>query len=180
MRLAVLVSGTGSLMEAMIEDTLPIAVVIADRPCRGIEVAKQKGVPTERIERSFAKDFDRRAYTETVITTLEKYKIDLVAMAGFMTVFDPVIFEKYPNQILNTHPSLLPACKGENAPECALRTGAAGCTIHVATAALDDGPILAQEKVPILPGDDVATLHERIKVVERRLYPKVIRDYVSR
>lgn len=180
MRLAVLVSGIGSLMEAMIADKLPIALVLADRPCRGIEVAKAKGVPTELVPRSFSKYFDRLAYTKSVIAVLQKYDIGLVAMAGFMTVFDPVIFEQYKNKILNTHPSLLPACKGDNAPACALKTGAAGCTIHVATAELDEGPILAQERVPILPNDTVATLHERIKVIERRLYPAVIRKYATR
>lgn len=179
MRLAVLVSGTGSLMEAMIEDKLPIALVLADRPCRGIDVAKMKGVATGLVPRSFAKDFDRSAYTERVVAVLQKYEIDLVAMAGFMTIFDPLMFNTYPNRVLNSHPSLLPACKGDNAPECALRTGTAGTTIHVATANLDDGPILAQEKVPILPGDTVAILHERIKVVERRLYPAVIRSYAA-
>jgi phosphoribosylglycinamide formyltransferase-1 len=179
MRLAVLVSGTGSLMEAMIADNLPIAVVLADRPCRGIDIAKTKNIPTELLGRSFAKDFDRRTYTDDVIAILEKHTIDLVAMAGFMTIFDAAIFKKFPDRILNSHPSLLPAFKGDNAVADALAAGIAetGTTIHIATAALDDGPILAQEKVPILPDDTVLTLHERIKVVERRLYPAIIRKY---
>jgi phosphoribosylglycinamide formyltransferase-1 len=180
MKLAVLISGTGSLMEAMIADNLPITLVLADRLCRGIEVAREKGVATELVERSFGKDFDRAEYTVRVMEVLARYNIDLVAMTGFMTIFDPVIFEKYKNNILNTHPSLLPACKGDNAPACALRTGAAGCTIHIATAELDAGPILAQERVPVLPTDTVATLHERIKVAERRLYPQVIRKYLEK
>jgi phosphoribosylglycinamide formyltransferase-1 len=181
MHLAILVSGTGSLMEAMIADGLSITLILADRPCRGLDVAKAKGVPTELVERSFAKDFDRRTYTKQVIVMLEKYGVDLVAMAGFMTVFDPVIFKKFPDRILNSHPSLLPAFKGDHAVRDALAAGVSetGTTIHIATATLDDGPILAQEKVPVLPTDTVLTLHERIKIVERRLYPAVIRAYTK-
>lgn len=166
-------------MEAMIADQLPIALVLADRPCRGLDVAKMSGVTTELVPRNFAKDFDRTAYTEAVVAVLKKHDADLVAMAGFMTIFDPLIFEAYPDRILNSHPSLLPAFKGDSAVADALASGATetGTTIHIATPQLDDGPILAQEKVPILPGDTVATLHERIKVVERRLYPAVIRKY---
>lgn len=184
MRLAVLASGTGSLFEAMAKGGLPVAVLIADRHCRAIdEVAPMFGVPAELVERtSYGKKFDRKVYTEEVIAILKKYDVTLVAMAGFMTIFDPVIFEEYKNRILNTHPSLLPLFKGDHAVADALAAVATetGCTIHVATAELDAGPILAQEKVPVMPGDTIEALHERIKVVERVLYPKVILDYAAR
>lgn len=107
---------------------------------------------------------------------LKRYNIGLVAMAGFMTIFDPVIFEQYANRITNIHPALLPSFKGDHAVADALKFGVkvTGTTIHYATAELDNGPIIAQEAVPVLEGDTEKTLHERIKVVERRLYPEVV------
>jgi len=91
-------------------------------------------------------------------------------------VLDPTFFELFGRPVLNTHPSLLPAFKGWHAVDEALAMGVkvTGCTVHVATAEVDAGPILAQEAVPVLPGDDAASLHERIKAVERRLYPETI------
>jgi phosphoribosylglycinamide formyltransferase-1 len=92
------------------------------------------------------------------------------------------MFDAYDGRVLNTHPSLLPAFQGAHAVRDALEHGVkvTGCTVHVATMELDDGPILAQEPVPVLPGDDEPTLHERIKVVERRLYPDTIRAIIER
>ena len=94
-------------------------------------------------------------------------------MAGFMTILGRAAFAAFPERILNTHPSLLPAFPGAHAVRDALAFGVkvTGCTVHLATETVDHGPILAQEAVPVLPGDDEATLHERIKAVERRLYP---------
>lgn len=180
-KLAVAVSGTGSILQAMIEVNLPIDLVFADRPCRGLEIAKAANIPTILLPRVFGKDFDRDAYTREVIKVLDKNQIDLVAMAGYMTVFGPVMFEQYANKIINIHPSLLPSFKGDHAVRDALAFGAkvTGTTIHVATAALDDGEIIAQEAVPVLDGDTVETLHERIKQVERRLYPETVRRLIS-
>ena len=181
-KLAVFVSGTGSLLEAMLEQGLKVDLVLADRPCRGIdEVAKKFNVPTELVLRTdFGKPINRENFTEKIIEVLEKYQIDLVAMAGFMTILSAPIFEKYKNRILNSHPSLLPLFKGDNAVADALASGntVTGTTIHIATENLDDGEFLAQEQVPILPGDTVEILHERIKQVERVLYSKVIKYYL--
>ncbi|MEI8337523.1 MAG: phosphoribosylglycinamide formyltransferase [bacterium] len=180
-KLAIFVSGTGSLLEAMLEQGLKVDLVLADRPCRGIdEVAKKYNVPTEMVSRSDFKPFDREKFTEKIIEILDKNRIDLVAMAGFMTILSPIIFEKYKNRILNSHPSLLPLFKGDNAVADALANGnpLTGTTIHIATEKLDDGEFLAQEQVLILPEDTIESLHERIKQVERVLYPKVIRDYI--
>ncbi len=200
-KLAVFVSGTGSLLEAMLEQGLKVDLVLADRHCRGIdEVAKKFNVPTELVLRTDFREtggessflevsplgsnskFNREKYTNKIIEVLEKNKIDLVAMAGFMTILSAPIFEKYKNRILNSHPSLLPLFKGDNAVADALASGnsVTGTTIHVATERLDDGDFLAQEQVPILPGDTAETLHERIKEVERVLYPEVIIDYLSK
>lgn len=184
MKLAVLASGTGSLLEAMLTGGLKVDLVIADRPCRAIdEVAPAYGILRELVLRTdYGKNFDREGYTKRIMDVLAAHRIDLVAMAGFMTVFHPSIFKTYENRILNTHPSILPAFKGNHAVRDALAAGEfeSGCTIHVATAELDAGVVLAQEKVPVMPSDTVETLHERIKVAERTLYPKVISAYAAR
>jgi len=102
-------------------------------------------------------------------------------MAGFGTVLDKPVHDAFPGHILNTHPALLPAFRGWHAVEEALSAGVkvTGCTVHVATLEVDDGPILAQEAVPVLPDDTVDSLHERIKAVERRLYPATIAEVIA-
>jgi phosphoribosylglycinamide formyltransferase-1 len=182
MRIGVLVSGSGTNLEAILAADLPVAVVVADRSCRGLEIAEAAGVPAQLVERtSFGKDFDRLAYTEQVIDVLRAHDVELVAMAGFMTVLEKPVFDAFPNRILNTHPALLPAFPGAHAVEDALAAGVklTGCTVHVATLEVDAGPILAQESVPVLPDDTVETLHERIKQLERNLYPKTIRELMT-
>jgi phosphoribosylglycinamide formyltransferase-1 len=178
--LAVFVSGTGTLLEAMIKDYLPIKLVLADRECRGMRVAMDAGIPIELAERTdFSSGFDRKTYTQWVDKILSIRKIDFVAMAGFMTILHPVIFDKYQGKILNTHPALLPSFKGDHAVRDALAYGVkvTGCTIHIATEELDAGKILSQEAVPVMSDDTVETLHERIKRVERWLYPRTIREF---
>ena len=178
MRLAVLVSGTGTILDAMADAGLPVSFVVADRPCRAIEVAEGHGIPASVVERdSFGDDFDRTAYTEKLTAELEAADIDLIAMAGFGTILEQPIYERFAGRILNTHPSLLPAFPGWRAVDEALAHGVhvTGCTVHYAELEVDSGPILAQETVPVLSDDDVASLHERIKAVERRLYIDTIR-----
>ena len=181
-RVGVLASGSGTILQALIDADLPIATAIVDRACRAMEVAEGAGIAVELVEReSFGADFDRLAYTERVIDALKRHEIDLVAMAGFMTVLERPIHEAYGGKITNTHPSLLPAFKGAHAVSDALAAGVkvTGCTVHLATLEVDDGPILAQEPVPVLPDDTVGSLHERIKEVERRLYPQVVRQLLE-
>ena len=178
MRLAVLVSGTGTILDAMADAGLPVSFVVADRPCRAIDLAAGHGIPTSVVERdSFSGDFDRTAYTEKLTAELEAADVDLIAMAGFGTILEQPIYERFAGRILNTHPSLLPAFPGWRAVDDALAHGVrvTGCTVHYAELEVDSGPILAQETVPVLEDDDVASLHERIKEVERRLYIDTIR-----
>lgn len=166
----------------MLERDLPIVVVLADRPCGALEVAEAAGVPTEVVARTdFGPGFDRLAYTHRVLDALGPHDLDLIAMAGFMTVLDKPVFDAFAGRILNTHPSLLPAFRGAHAVADALAHGVkvTGCTVHVATVEVDDGPILAQEAVPVLDNDTVEHLHERIKEVERRLYPEVVAALVA-
>jgi len=181
-KLAVFVSGTGTLLESFLNEGLNVDIVLADRPCRGIDIAKERNVPIELVLRTdFSKNFDRAAYTELVLKTLQSHEISVVAMAGFNTVLGPSIFETYGGRILNTHPALLPSFKGHYAVRDALAYGVkvTGCTVHIATPEIDVGEILAQQAVPVLSGDTEESLHERIKKVERTLYLETIRSFMA-
>ena len=183
MRVGVLVSGTGSILDAVVAAGVPVEVVLADRPCRGLAVAEAGGVPAELVERTdFGPSFDRDRYTRRVVDALLDHQVDLVAMVGFGTILSAPAHDAYGGQILNTHPALLPAFKGWHAVRDALAYGVkvTGCTVHVAGLDVDTGPILAQEAVAVRPDDTEASLHERIKAVERRLYPATLRQIVER
>jgi len=182
MRLAVLVSGSGSLLAAMVDEALPIQLVIADRPCAGLELGGDE-VPSVLVERTrWGASFDRDDYTDRLLAVLAEHEIDLVAMAGFGTVLGPAIFTAFEDRIINTHPALLPSFPGWHAVRDALDLGVkvTGCTIHVATPEVDAGPILAQGVVEVLDDDDEASLHERIKVVERDLYVETLGEILAR
>ena len=124
----------------------------------------------------FRATFDRAAYSEELARALQGEHIDLVAMAGFGTIVTGDFHRAFPGRVLNTHPSLLPDFAGWHAVAASLKAGVreSGCTVHVATEALDDGPILAQRRVQVFSDDDESSLHERIKAVERVLYPEVV------
>tara|TARA_R100000306_G_scaffold30796_1_gene33086 strand:+ start:555 stop:1145 length:591 start_codon:yes stop_codon:yes gene_type:complete len=182
MRIAVLASGSGTLLDAILADGIPVELVVVDRPCAATDVAERHGVRVVCHERtSFGADFDREAYTAEVTEVLVDAGIELVVMAGYGTVFGRAIHDAFPHRILNTHPALLPAFKGWHAVDAALDYGVkvTGCTVHVATLEMDAGPILAQEAVPVLADDTADSLHERIKQVERRLYPDTIRAVLA-
>ncbi|WP_421121074.1 phosphoribosylglycinamide formyltransferase [Aquihabitans daechungensis] len=176
-RVGVLVSGTGSILHAMIDAGVPVALVAADRPCRGLEIAAEAGIASELVERDrYDASFDRDAYSARLAAVLTAHDLDLVAMAGFGTVLTQPVHDAFGGRLLNTHPALLPAFKGWHAVRDALAYGVkvTGCTVHVAGLDVDTGPILAQEAVPVLPGDTEDSLQERIKDVERRLYPATL------
>jgi phosphoribosylglycinamide formyltransferase-1 len=182
MRLAVLVSGTGSILEAISDSGIEISLVVADRECVAIRRALDRGLDVALIERTdFGEKFDRVVYTNQLVRKLEVAEIELIAMAGFGTILEKPIYDAFAGKVLNIHPSLLPAFPGWNAVEEAIIAGAeeTGCTIHQATLEVDSGPILAQETVPILEGDDTASLHERIKVIECKLYVSVIKRIMN-
>ncbi len=177
MRIAVFASGTGSILEALIAAKLPIDLVLVDRSCGAVDIAKNANIPVAEVIRSdFSSSFDRESYSAELLESLALHQIDLVVMAGFGTIVGTVFHQVYKDRVLNTHPALLPAFKGWHAVEDALAAGVkvTGCTVHVATLGVDEGLILAQEAVPVLSNDDSQTLHERIKEVERRIYPETI------
>lgn len=173
-------SGSGTILEAMLEAGVEVALVASDRPCRGLDVAADAGVEALLVDRErfggFTQSFDRDAYSIALAKALRGEEIDLVAMAGFGTIVTGSFHRVFPGRVLNTHPSLLPEFKGWHAVKATLAAGVSesGCTVHVATEALDDGPILAQRRVPVYDDDTEESLHERIKSVERTLYPDVI------
>jgi phosphoribosylglycinamide formyltransferase-1 len=164
----------------MFDVGLPVTTVVSDRPCAALALAGAHGAAAELIDRKryggFGPDFDRAGFTATVAATLVAHRVDLVAMAGFGTVMTQTVHDAFPDRVLNTHPALLPAFPGWHGVRDALAAGVAetGCTVHLATLEMDAGPILAQRAVPVLPDDTEATLHERIKVAERALYPATV------
>lgn len=181
MRIGVLASGTGSLFEAIVDDGIDIALLLSDRPCRALDVATERGIATELVERTeWGRSFDRDAYSQLVVDALERHEIDLAVSAGFGSVV-PAVAAAFRGRYINTHPALLPSFKGWHAVRDALASGVkvTGCTVHLCTEVVDDGPILAQEAVPVLPGDTEESLHERIKAVERRLLPQTIRQFIN-
>jgi phosphoribosylglycinamide formyltransferase-1 len=182
MRVGVLASGSGTILQALLGRNLPIVALIADRPCGALDIARANGVAAELLERTdFGPDFDRVAYTHDVVDALHRHAVDLVAIAGFGTILSKPFVDAYAGRAVNTHPALLPSYKGWHAVREALAFGVkvTGPTVHLVTEDVDSGPILAQEAVPVLEDDTEATLHERIKEVERRLYPDVIEQLVK-
>lgn len=148
-------------------------------------MAEESGLDAHVLDRAdfggFSVAFDRARYSVALAEILSSHRVDVVAMAGFGTVLTNVFHESFPGRVLNTHPSLLPDFKGWHAVRAALDAGVteSGCTVHVATEALDDGPILAQRRVAVRENDTEESLHERIKAVERSLYPQVILRVLS-
>lgn len=185
MNLAVLASGSGSILEAILKEGIDVSLVVTDRQCRALGIAQGSGVPAVLLDRKdYSQAFDRTGFTQSLVELLVDRRMDLVAMAGFGTILSGDLYQLYRYRVLNTHPSLLPSFPGWHAVKSALEYGVkvTGCTVHLATEAVDCGPILAQRAVEVYERDSEKTLHERIKEIERVLYPGVIRsysDYVS-
>jgi phosphoribosylglycinamide formyltransferase 1 len=163
------------VFQSLLDADLPLAVLVVDRPCEAVGRAERAGVAVEVVDRAAFLP-DREAFTHAVVDALKRHDVGLVAMAGFMTILSEPVFAAFPHRVVNTHPSLLPSFRGAHAVREALAAGVkvSGCTIHLAVPEVDAGPILAQEVVPVLADDTEESLHDRIKAVERRLYPSVL------
>lgn len=184
MRLGILGSGKGSnfaaILRAIQDGTLDaeVAIVISDVPGAGIlKLAEDAGIPTYTLNEP---KFRTRLSPEVELELVKKLKsaqVDLVALAGYMRVVKAPMLEAFPRRIINIHPSLLPQFRGLEAWRQALEAGVekTGCTVHYVDTGVDTGEILAQEVVPVLPGDTPASLHARIQEAEHRLYPAVLR-----
>ena len=175
-RLAVLVSGEGTNLQALLDAKLPadVAVVVSNKAeAPALKRAHAAGVPTHAI----LAGKDREAHEREIVRVLDAAGVDLVLLAGYMRLLTPFFVKRYEGRLLNVHPSLLPAFRGANAVRQALDAGVkvTGCTVHFVTDDTDAGPIVAQAAVPVLEGDDEAALAARIRVVEHRLYPEAVR-----
>ncbi|MFZ1161940.1 phosphoribosylglycinamide formyltransferase [Mycobacterium sp.] len=178
-RLVVLASGTGSLLASLLDASVgdyPARVVAVglDRDCPAAEIAANASLP---IFCARLADYpDRGGWDAALTEATAAHTPDLVVSAGFMKILGPQFLSKFQGRTLNTHPALLPAFPGAHGVADALAHGVkvTGCTVHLVDAGTDTGPILAQQAVPVLDDDDEQTLHERIKVVERRLLVDVI------
>jgi len=178
LRVVVLASGTGSLFHSLIEagdGSYEVAALVTDNPAAGaIAIAEAAGIEVRTVEPgNFA---DRPEWDEALAAAIGEFRPGLVVSAGFMRVLGADVLAAFPDRIINTHPALLPAFPGAHAVRDALAAGAreTGSTVHVVDAGVDTGPVIVQEPVAVLPGDDEAALHERIKVVERRLLVDVV------
>jgi phosphoribosylglycinamide formyltransferase 1 len=177
-RVAVLISGRGSNMAALVEaaksEDYPaeIALVASNRPeAEGLTFARTQGIATFAVShKGFA---DRESFDKVMHQKLTESGIELVALAGFMRVLSPWFCRAWQGRLINIHPSLLPDFKGVNTHRRALEAGAKehGCTVHFVTPELDDGPTIMQARVPVLPGDDETSLSERVLREEHRIYP---------
>lgn len=184
-RVAILISGGGSNMVALLRDmaedraAVPVLVASNDPASPGLDRAAALGVPTAAVDhRAFAGD--RAAFEAALLTPLLAARPDILCLAGFMRVLTPGFVDRFRGRMLNIHPSLLPLYPGLHTHARALTAGdrEAGCTVHEVTPVLDDGPILGQARVPVLPGDTEATLGARVLGMEHRLYPAVLRRFV--
>jgi phosphoribosylglycinamide formyltransferase-1 len=188
MKIAVLVSGSGSNLQALIarlhRDTtcdIEISVVISDRQTAyALTRATQAGIPTHVVR---LRDFpDRNAFDAEISRVIDDYEAELIVLAGFMKVLQPKFVQKYRNCIINIHPSLLPAFPGAHPLPDALAYGVkvSGTTVHFVDEGLDTGPIIAQVSVPVYDNDNEESLHARIQIEEHQIYPKVVKWYAER
>jgi phosphoribosylglycinamide formyltransferase-1 len=185
-KVAIFISGGGSNMVRLVDSMTGdhparACLVLSNTPdAGGLEKADARGIATE-IVRHQPFDGNREAFESAITRAIGPYQPDLICLAGFMRKLTAGFVEPWAGRMLNIHPSLLPKYKGLNTHARALDAGDTvhGCTVHEVTARLDDGPILGQAEVPVLPGDTAETLAERVLEQEHRLYPAVLRRFVS-
>jgi phosphoribosylglycinamide formyltransferase 1 len=179
--IGVLVSGEGTNLQALLGAGLPVVAVAGNRrTARALERARERAIPARAFELA---DYDDRAgRDEAMADWLEEHDVGLVVLAGYMHLLTPGFLDRFPDAVVNVHPSLLPAFPGAHAVEEQVAAGVAesGATVHLVDEGVDSGPVLAQERVPVLAGDTAETLHERIKAVEHRLLPEVVRELCGR
>lgn len=184
-RLVVLASGTGSLLASLLAaavDDYPARVVAVgtDRKCAAVDIAAAADVPSYTVR--LGDHPDRAAWDAALTEATAEHEPDLVVSAGFMKILGGQFLSRFPGRVVNTHPALLPAFPGAHAVPEALAYGVrvTGCTVHLVDSGMDTGPILAQQAIEVLDDDSEETLHERIKVVERRLLVDVLAALATR
>ena len=180
LRIAVLISGRGSNLAAIFErcSNAEVVGVFADREADGLALAEKRSVPVEVVR--FRKKA-RGAWNVKLADAVGAKRPELIVLAGFMRILSPAFLARFPERVINVHPSLLPKFPGAHAPRDAIAAGVreSGCTIHLVDEGVDSGAILAQQRVPVLATDDADALHERIKAEEHALLPETI-DRIAR
>ncbi len=178
-RVAVLISGRGSNMQALIEraDGYEVVLVAANKVhAPGLDVARSLGVPT------FTYEAKREAFEAALDRSLREHSVGTIALAGYMRVLSPGFIDRWRGRIVNIHPSLLPSHKGLDTHARVLAAGetVSGCTVHLVSEELDSGDVIAQAEVPVERGDDAARLAARVLNAEHALYPKALSEFVRR
>ena len=185
-RVAILISGGGSNMLALLRDMAeggyarPVLVASNDTAAKGLEKAAAQGIPITAVDhRPYGRD--REAFETALAERIDATQPDILCLAGFMRILTPGFIRRYEGKMLNIHPSLLPKYPGLHTHARALAAGdqEAGCTVHEVTADLDAGPILGQARVPVLPGDTEDSLAARVLAMEHQLYPAVLRRFAA-
>lgn len=180
-RIAVLASGRGSNLEALIKaqkvkkTDAEIALVVSDNPkAEALPRATGHGIPTQVVDPTIYTE--KKAFDQALLKLLQSYQVDLIALAGYMRLVPPELLQAFPNRVINIHPSLLPAFPGMNAQQQAWDYGVkfTGCTVHFVDEGMDTGPIIAQTVVPVLTEDTLTLLTNRILKEEHLLYPRVV------
>lgn len=187
-RVAVLISGAGSNMAALIdagrEAAAPfeVVLVLSNRAdAGGLAVASAKGVAVAVVDHApFGKD--RAAHEQAIHTALETHAVEVVALAGYMRLLTPWLVGRWAGRMLNIHPSLLPKYPGLDTHARAIAAGdaEAGCSVHLVTEGVDEGPVIGQATVPVLPDDTPASLAQRVLAAEHALYPRALGDFCRR
>jgi phosphoribosylglycinamide formyltransferase-1 len=181
-RVAILISGRGSNMRALVEraDGYEVVLVASNKPsAAGLEWASERGLRTWTLE---SKRMDKEAFDRRMSDALDEHGVGAIALAGFMRILSPWFVNEWQGRILNIHPSLLPKYRGLDTHARALeaRDATSGCSVHVVTEELDAGEVLGQAEVPIRAGDTPESLELRVLAAEHALYPRVLSEFVRR
>jgi phosphoribosylglycinamide formyltransferase-1 len=178
--IGVLVSGEGTNLQALVDCDLPVVAVASSRhDARALERAQAAGIPTAVFE---LRDFGSRDERDLAMADwLAAHGVTLVACAGYMYLLTPPFLARFPQRVVNIHPALLPAFPGRTPIEDTLAAGVAetGVTVHYVDEGVDSGPVIAQERAPVEPGDDATSLRARLHDLEHRLYPRVLRELLD-
>ncbi|HEX6661338.1 MAG TPA: phosphoribosylglycinamide formyltransferase [Sphingomicrobium sp.] len=181
-RVAILISGRGSNMRALVEkaDGYEVVVVASNKPhAEGLDWARARGLPTWAWD---SKGVDKEEFDRKLSRALDEHRVGTIALAGFMRILSSWFIEEWRGRVLNIHPSLLPKYRGLDTHQRALDAGDAahGCTVHIVTEELDAGEVLGSAVVPIESGDTVESLEQRVLAAEHKLYAQVVREFISR
>lgn len=181
-RVAILISGRGSNMRALVQQAgnYEVVLIASNKPdAAGLEWARERGLRTWSLE---SKGTDKQAYDQALSEALGERDVGTIALAGFMRILSPSFVEQWAGRIVNIHPSLLPKYRGLDTHARALEAGdrVAGCSVHIVTDELDAGEVLGQTEVPVLADDTPASLEQRVLAAEHQLYPRVLNEFVLR